>query len=110
MQRDITIIDSCISIVMPMVRAPQMYQGLLKLHKEDRNVARACCYGGDYAIVRSGSRGFHFFEINTIKNRFIAHKAVKLAANSNHFLWLGRNIKCFQNYSTINLSCQPGAS
>ena len=62
-QRDITIIDKCVSITMPTVRPPQMYQGLGKLHKEDINAPRALCYCGDYEILRSGNRGFHFFEI-----------------------------------------------
>ena len=34
-----------------------------KLQREDRNTVRALCYRGDYEILRSGSRGFHFFEI-----------------------------------------------
>ena len=48
---------------MPVVRPPQMYQRLGKLHKEDGDAARALCYCGDYEILRSGIRGFHFFEI-----------------------------------------------
>ena len=38
-------------------------RGLGKLQREDRNKVRALCYCGDYEVLRSRSREFHFFEI-----------------------------------------------